>query len=59
MEVHSPTSLLSQSIFLNSLTKTVSVCNEGKITHSIKSFCREELDLSNGAGLPRMLRHSK
>ena len=41
------------------IDQTVSVCNEDKITHSIKRFCREELDLSNGADLPRMLRHSK
>ena len=39
--------------------KTVSVCNEDKTIHSMKRFRREELDLSNGAGLPHMLRLSK
>ena len=34
--------------------KTVSVCNEDKTTNSMKRFCREALDLSIGAGLPRM-----
>ena len=39
--------------------ETVSVCNEDKTTHSMKRFRREELDLCNDAGLPRMLRLSK
>ena len=39
--------------------RTVSVCNEDKTTHSMKRFRREELDLCNGAGLPRLLRLSK
>ena len=39
--------------------QTVSVSNEDKTTNSVKRFFLEELDLSIGAGLPRMLRLSK